>query len=44
MTVVIITHNLAIAPMADRIIHVKNGTVSSVELNENKTPVENIEW
>ena len=44
MTVVIITHNLAIAPMADRIIHVKNGTVSSVELNENRVPVENIEW
>ena len=44
MTVVIITHNLAIAPMADRIIHVKNGTVSAVELNENRVPVENIEW
>ena len=44
MTVVIITHNSAITPMADRIIHVKNGTVSSVEMNENKVPVENIEW
>lgn len=44
MTVVIITHNQAITPMADRIIHVKNGTVSSVEINQNKTPVENIEW
>ena len=44
MTVVIITHNQAITPMADRIIHVKNGTVSSVSLNENKVPVENIEW
>ncbi len=44
MTVVIITHNTAITPMADRIIRVKNGTVSSVELNENKVPVENIEW
>ncbi len=44
MTVVIITHNQAITPMADRIIHVKNGSVSSVELNENKIPVEQIEW
>lgn len=44
MTVVIITHNSAITPMADRIIRVKNGTVSSVEINENKKPVEQIEW
>lgn len=44
MTVVIITHNTAITPMADRIIRVKNGMVSSVELNENKVPVETIEW
>lgn len=44
MTVVIITHNQAIAPMADRIIHVKSGTVSSVEINEHPTPVEQIEW
>lgn len=44
MTVVIITHNQAITPMADRIIHVKNGMVTSVELNENKVPVEQIEW
>lgn len=44
MTVVIITHNQAITPMADRIIHVKNGTVSSVEINEEKIPVELIEW
>ncbi|MDD5926742.1 MAG: ABC transporter ATP-binding protein [Firmicutes bacterium] len=44
MTVVIITHNQAITPMADRIIRVKNGTVSSVEINKNKTPVEKIEW
>ena len=44
MTVVIITHNLAIAPMADRIIHVKNGTVESMEINENPIPIEEIEW
>lgn len=44
MTVIIITHNLAIAPMADRVIHVKNGTVVSVERNESPTSVEQIEW
>ena len=44
MSVVIITHNLAIAPMADRIIHVKNGTVASIETNENPVPIEQIEW
>ena len=44
MTVVIITHNQAITPMADRIIHVKNGSVSSVEINQDKVPIEEIEW
>lgn len=44
MTVIIITHNLAIAPMADRIIHVKNGTVDSIETNQTPLPVEQIEW
>lgn len=44
MTVIIITHNLAMAPMADRIIHVKNGTVDSVEINQQPTPIEQIEW
>ena len=44
MTIVIITHNQAITPMADRIIHVKNGSVSSVEMNQNKIPIEEIEW
>ena len=44
MTVIIITHNLAIAPMADRIIHVKNGTVDSVEIKQHPTPIEQIEW
>lgn len=44
MTVIIITHNLAIAPMADRIIHVKNGTVDSMEINENPLPIDEIEW
>ncbi len=44
MTVIVITHNSAIAPMADRIIHIKNGKVSSIELNSNPVPVETIEW
>ena len=44
MTVVIITHNSALTAMADRIIRVKNGTVSSMELNEHVVPVEEIEW
>ena len=44
MTVIVITHNLAIAPMADRVIHIKNGKVSSMEVNENPVSVETIEW
>ena len=44
MTVVIITHNTALTAMADRIIHIKNGHISSVEKNEHITPVEDIEW
>ena len=44
MTVVIITHNQALTAMADRIIHIKHGSVYSVEKNENIVPVENIEW
>jgi len=43
-TVVIITHNQAITPMADRIVHVKNGTVTSVEQNDSPVPIEEIEW
>ncbi len=44
MTVLIITHNAAIAPMADKVIRFKNGTAESVEINENPLPVEDIEW
>src|SRR5574344_1316299 len=44
MTVIIITHNAAIAPMADKVIKFKNGTVEGVVLNDNPTPVERIEW
>ena len=44
MTVVVITHNTAIAPMADKVIHVKNGRVDRVERNPVPVPVEQIEW
>ena len=44
VTVVVITHNSAITPMADRVIHIKNGTVESMQLNENPASVESIEW
>lgn len=44
MTVILITHNSAIAPMADRVIHIKNGKVSKVIENKNPISVETIEW
>ena len=44
MTVIVITHNSALTPMADRVIHIKNGTVSAMELNTDPTPVEEIDW
>ncbi len=44
MTVVLITHNSAIAPMADRVIKIKNGKVSKITQNEYPVPVETIEW
>ncbi len=44
MTIVVITHNLAITPMGDKVIRVKNGKIESQTLNSNPTPVERIEW
>ena len=44
MTVIIITHNSALTPMADRVIHFKNGTAFNIEKNSNPTPIEQIEW
>ena len=44
MTVIIITHNSAIAPMADKVIHFKNGKAENIIINENPTPIEEIEW
>ena len=43
-TVIVITHNHAITRMADRIISVKSGKIESVELNNDKRPVEEISW
>lgn len=43
-TVIIITHNQAIAPMADRIIRIKSGKIISNELNPDVTPIDEIEW
>ncbi|MDO4491306.1 MAG: ABC transporter ATP-binding protein [Lachnospiraceae bacterium] len=44
MTVIVITHNTALTPMADRVIHIRNGKVSKMECNETPVPVEAIEW
>ena len=43
-TVILITHNQAIAPMADRVIYLKNGKVGEIVDNPNPTPIERIEW
>lgn len=44
MTVVVITHNTALTPMADKVIHIKNGRVISTEINSNPVPVSEIDW
>ena len=44
MTVIIITHNAALAPMADKVIRFKNGSVEKIEINNNPESIENIEW
>ncbi len=44
MTVLVITHNTALTPMADRVIHIRNGKVGGIEDNPAPTPVEEIEW
>jgi putative ABC transport system ATP-binding protein len=43
-TVIVITHNLAIADMADRVIHLKNGAIGGIHHNGSPLPVEQIEW
>ena len=44
MTVIIITHNSALTAMADRVIRVRSGTVTSVEINQNPQDISEIEW
>jgi len=44
MTVIVITHNSALAPMADRVIKIKNGKVSRMTMNETPVSVDTIEW
>ena len=44
MTVIIVTHNTAIAEMADKVIKFKNGTVEEIYINPNPQPIETIEW
>lgn len=44
MTVIVITHNSAIAPIADKIVTVSSGKIESVKTNENPVPIESIEW
>ena len=44
MTVIIITHNGALTAMADRVIKVRSGTVSSVKINEHPKDIAEIEW
>ena len=44
MTVIVITHNSALAPMADRVIEMKNGKISNITINDNPQLVETIEW
>ena len=44
MTVIVITHNQALAPMADRLIHIKNGQVSDMKKNPYPVSIDEIEW
>jgi len=44
MTVVIITHNLAICPMGDKVLRVRSGKVTDTIINENPTSIDEIEW
>lgn len=44
MTVIVITHNLALTPMADKVIHINSSKVTGIEINENPVPIEKIEW
>lgn len=42
--VIVVTHNSAIKGMADKVIHIKNGKIEGIEINNNPTPISEIEW
>ena len=44
MTVIVITHNLALTPMGDKVIRLKSGKISGITVNPDPVPVESIEW
>lgn len=44
MTVIVITHNLALTPMADKVIHINSSKVTGIEINKNPVPIDEIEW
>lgn len=44
MTVIVITHNLALTAMGDKVIRVKSGKIDSIQVNEHPEPIERIEW
>ncbi|MBR0510100.1 MAG: ABC transporter ATP-binding protein, partial [Clostridia bacterium] len=44
MTVVIITHNTSLTPMADRVITMKSGRLQRIAINDNPLPVKRLEW
>ena len=44
MTVIIITHNAALTPMADKVINFKNGKAQDIKINEKPLPISEIEW
>lgn len=43
-TVIVITHNSALAPMADRVIHIRDAKVNEININENPVSVDDIDW
>ena len=44
VTVIIVTHNSAIAPIADKVIHVRNASVEAIEVNKNPADIVDLEW
>lgn len=44
VTTIIVTHNSAIAPIADKIIHIQDGQVKKIDINSDPTSIDDIEW